>query len=254
MRFTNTSFALATLAASSLCGQSVLSVNSGLVHYAQGNVYIADHLYEPKNGHFTSLKNGEELRTEDGLAEILLSPGSYLRVAENSTVRMISNKLADTQLELVTGEALLERVEFYKDKAAADVKGNLVTMLAAGASTTIPKSGIVEFRTEPARVRVYEGEAQVSQTGTQLTLKKGKETLLNGALMSAKFNAKDSDELYRWSERRSGVLALANVSAARQVSTAVTATATVRVTAVLGLSGLGWGMFGGLAIVRTVTA
>lgn len=152
MRFTNTSFALATLAAGSLCGQSVLSVNSGLVHYAQGNVYIADHLYEPKNGHFTSLKNGEELRTEDGLAEILLSPGSYLRVAENSTVRMISNKLADTQLELVTGEALLERVEFYKDKAAADVKGNLVTMLAAGVfdDHTQKRDRRVSHRTGPS--------------------------------------------------------------------------------------------------------
>ena len=243
MRFINASFVLSAVAVGSLCGQSVLSVNSGLVHYAQGNVYIADHLYEPKNGHFTSLKNGEELRTEDGLAEILLSPGSYVRVAENSTIRMVSNKLADTRIELVNGEALVERVEFYKDKAAADVKGNLVTMVSAGASTLIPKSGIVEFRTDPARVRVYEGEAQVAQNGTQLTLKKGKETLLSGALMATKFNSKDGDELYRWSERRSGVLALANVSAARQVSSNGYGSSYSGLGG-LGLYGLGWGMLG----------
>ena len=253
MRFT-TSFALAVLAVGSLCGQSVLSVNSGLVHYAQGTVYIGERLYEPQNSHFTSLKNGQELRTEEGLAEILLSPGSYLRVAENSTIRMISNKLADTQLEVVRGEALLERVDFSKDKAAAEIKGNLVTVVTVGASTTVAKSGIVEFRTDPARVRVYEGEAVIAENGTQLTLKKGKETLLNGALMATKFDAKDGDDLYRWSERRSGVLALANVSSARQVSNSGYGGYGYGFDPLgyggfgyggLGLFGLGWGMFPG---------
>lgn len=202
-------------AAGSLFGQSVLSVNSGLVHYSEGNVYAAGKLVEPKFGHFPELKNNDELRTEEGRAEVLLSPGSFLRIAENSSIRMISNRLTDTRIELLTGEALIETVDQTKDKAAAMVKGNAITMIYKDASIALVKSGIYVFNADSGRLRVYEGEAVVTAGGGQLTLKKGKETLLGGALMASKFDTKLDDELVRWSYRRAGYVALANVSAAK---------------------------------------
>ncbi len=215
MRFNLASLVSVTFAAGSLFGQSVLSVNSGLVHYSEGKVYAAGKLVEPKFGHFPELKNNDELRTEEGRAEVLLSPGSFLRVAENSSIRMISNRLTDTKIELLTGEALIETVDQTKDKAAAMVKGNSITMLYKDASVSLVKSGVYVFSSDSGRVRVYEGEAVVTAGGSQLTLKKGKETLLGGALMASKFDSKLGDELVRWSYRRAGYVAMANVSAAK---------------------------------------
>ncbi|MDQ2945347.1 MAG: FecR domain-containing protein [Acidobacteriota bacterium] len=215
MRFNFAGFVSVAFAAGSLFGQSVLSVKSGLVHYAEGKVYAADKLVEPKFGHFPELKNNDELRTEEGRAEVLLSPGSFLRVAENSSVRMISNLLTDTKIELLTGEALIETVDQTKDRAAAMVKGNSITMLYKDASISLVKSGVYVFNADSGRLRVYEGEAIVNAGGSQLTLKKGKETQLNGVLMATKFDSKLGDELVRWSYRRAGYVAMANVSAAK---------------------------------------
>lgn len=217
MRILTSTLVFGTLSVGCLFGQSVLSVNSGLVHYAEGTVYAADKLVEPKFGHFPQLNNNDELRTEDGRAEVLLSPGSFLRIAENSAVRMVSNRLTDTKIELLKGEALIEKVDETKDKAAAMVKGNSITVLYQGSTISLVKSGVYVFNADPGRVRVFDGEAIISSNGTQLTLKKGKESLLDGALMATKFDAKQGDELVRWSYRRSGYVAMANVSAARSL-------------------------------------
>ena len=141
MRFNLASLVSVTFAAGSLFGQSVLSVNSGLVHYSEGKVYAAGKLVEPKFGHFPELKNNDELRTEEGRAEVLLSPGSFLRVAENSSIRMSSNRVTDTRIELLTGEARGETVDPSKDKAAATVKGNAITIIYNDASVAIVKRG-----------------------------------------------------------------------------------------------------------------
>ena len=48
----------------------------------------------------------------------------------------------------------------------------------------------------------------------QLTLKAGKATSLNGALMAENFDKKATDDLYSWSSRRAGYLSSANASSA----------------------------------------
>ncbi len=64
------------------------------------------------------------------------------------------------------------------------------------------------------RFQVYDGEAIVKGESGQLTLKSGKETALQGALMAENFDKKATDDLYLWSNRRAGYLARANVSSA----------------------------------------
>ena len=217
MRLAVAGLILGSLAGSAF-GQSVVSVNSGVVHYVDGSAFIQDKAVELKFGQFPSLKANETLRTAEGRAEILLVPGTILRLGENSAIRMIGTRLSDTKLELVEGEILIEAVDGNKDSAAAQTKGNLVTVLAKGSTITFPKPGLYSFTSEPARLRVYEGEAIVTGASGQLTLKKGKETLLGGMLMAVKFDTKIGDELIRWSSRRSGDLATANVAAARSLS------------------------------------
>src|SRR5215467_10759511 len=91
--------------------QSVISAHSGVVHYVEGEVAIDGASIHPKFAEFPDLKDGQVLAAAEGRAEVLLTPGVFLRLAENSSVRMISNSLADTRIEFVSGSAIIEIAE-----------------------------------------------------------------------------------------------------------------------------------------------
>jgi hypothetical protein len=55
------------------------------------------------------------LSTGAGKVEMLLTPGVFLRLGENSQLRMVSPGLADTELALVSGQATIEADYFSKD-------------------------------------------------------------------------------------------------------------------------------------------
>src|SRR6185369_6131275 len=55
------------------------------------------------------LDSGDHVRTAfDGRVEILLNPGSYLRVGGNSEVELSDNTLANLELRLLRGTAIVE--------------------------------------------------------------------------------------------------------------------------------------------------
>jgi hypothetical protein len=156
------------------------------------------------------MKNGQELRTEEGRAEILLAPGSFLRVGESTRVKMISNSIADVRLELFAGSALFEVTELEK--------GNGITLLASGHTVTIRKNGLYRFDMDPKpMVRVYEGEAFVEQNGKTATLKEARAMALDGEFLAARFDNKVGDALNRWARRRSEQIAVVNISSAKTV-------------------------------------
>jgi len=150
-------------------------------------------------------------RTAEGKAEVLLTPGVFLRLAENSSVRMVSTKLTDTRVEVLTGSAMVE----VDDLATKD---DSIMLLSKGNTILLVKRGLYRVDAESGLVKVYDGEALVKSETSQLTLRKGKEAVLSGALVAENFDPKDDDELYRWSDRRSGYLAKANVSSASGLS------------------------------------
>src|ERR1051326_8247865 len=97
----------AVIAAASLApaawAQSVISAHSGIIHYVEGEVSIDGNAIHPKFAEFPEVKAGQLVATAEGRVEILLTPGVFLRMAENTSVRMVSNALADTRLEVVSG-------------------------------------------------------------------------------------------------------------------------------------------------------
>src|SRR5579859_7229058 len=88
-------------------GQFVISAKSGLINYIEGLVLLSGEPVVRKPGVRVTMKEGAELRTEDGRAEVLLNPGVFLRIGEKSTVRMVSGDLADTRIEFVSGAAII---------------------------------------------------------------------------------------------------------------------------------------------------
>jgi len=197
----------------SVFGQSVISAQSGVVQYVEGKVLLNDHAIDPKFGQFPAVKNNQILRTEEGRAEILLTPGVFLRMGENSSIRMVSNLLTDTKVEFLSGSALVEAADILKD--------NAISILYKDRSVQLLKDGLYRFDSAPARVLVYNGEAVLFSGKDRLTLKNGRETDLDGSVLSAeKFNGKSeqSDELYLWSQRRDSYVAMANVASAQTVT------------------------------------
>ena len=91
-----TPLVLAAILTTSAWAQSVISAHSGVIHYKEGQVEVDGQpvQQDPQKGQFGDIKTGQVLEVKDGQAEILLTPGVFLRVAENSSFRMISNKLA----------------------------------------------------------------------------------------------------------------------------------------------------------------
>src|SRR5262245_29672153 len=160
------------LAGGTLYAQNVISAKSGIVHLAEGDVLINGKTPDLKAGVFTSLKPGELLRTAEGRAEMLLAPGVVLRAGEHTTVKMVSNDLADTKVELVEGAINVE--------ASDNAKENKTSIVMKDTTISLAKNGIYSFDTKPMSARVWDGEAVVEQAGKTTELKEGRQITLDG--------------------------------------------------------------------------
>jgi hypothetical protein len=201
--------ALGCLMTGSAMGQYVVSAKSGLVHYTEGQVFLGEAI-NPKPGEYPEIKEGQHLTTKMGRAEVLLTPGVFLRLAEDSDIAMISNRLTDTRVEVVGGSVILEVGEITKE--------NSIELLVGGVVLEVRKAGVFRVNMEtPPLVRVYDGELAVIQASGPIKLKEGKQMLLTSVPAVEKFAKDDSDAFLRWVGRRSGYMAMANMSAANQM-------------------------------------
>ena len=203
-------FGCVAFSAAAVLAQSVISAQSGLIHYFQGRVFLGNDPVSPKAGQFPQVKEGQQLRTEAGRAEVLLSPGVFLRVAEDSSFRMIDTRLSASRLEFLSGSILVEAAEV--DKA------NAITVVFREVTISQAKDGLYRLDAEPAQLRVFKGEVIVDVAGQRIEVDKGKFLPLDGTLAVQKFDRDQADAFDRWSGRRAEHLALANVYAARSLN------------------------------------
>jgi hypothetical protein len=191
--------------------QTVIGAKSGVINWVEGDVFLADKPYTMQPSVFGEVKENMVLRTEEGRAEVLLPPGVFLRMGEKTGFKMITNRLVDTRLELLTGSAVLEIADIAKEAT--------VTVVVKDATMSFNKVGIYRIDAEPAQLKVFKGAADVAMRGENLSVQAGKMLSLTGAVASAeKFNIADTDSLDHWSRRRGEMLANANISAAKQAN------------------------------------
>ena len=150
--------ALATLAAALALAlpagaQSVVSTHSGLIHYFEGAVYLGDKLLQSRLGKYTTMAPGAELRTADGRAEVLLTPGVFLRMGEQSAIKLLSSDLADTQVELRSGSVIVDSGE--------PNAGTSVTLVYKDWRVHVLKQGVYRIDSNPPRLWVRQGKADV---------------------------------------------------------------------------------------------
>lgn len=202
------SVALLALGALPGLAQPVISAKSGVVSYVIGKVTVGDQEVKPSETKVTEIKENGILRTEEGRAEVLLTLGSILRVGDNSSFKMLTNRLIDTRLELLSGTHIVEVAEVQKD--------NNLTLVMKDATIVITKRGLYRFDVEQSRIKVFEGVLGVNKNGQSTLVGAGKAMDTNTASVD-KFDKDSTDALDHWSRRRAELLAMANASSAKQV-------------------------------------
>ena len=202
---------VAILSGTCLQAQHVISAHSGLIQYVEGQVAVDGKQVQPKFGEFPSIQTGQTLATEDGRAEVLLTPGVFLRLAENTSVGMVSNLLADTKLELTAGSILVEVGQLLPN--------NAISLRFRDTQISLLKQGLYRVDADPGTLRVFGGEATVRTSEAKvLEIKKGRELDLDEQAQSRSFDRQSTDAFYRWAERRSEYIADANLVAAKTAS------------------------------------
>ncbi len=189
-----------------------ISAKPGGVNYVEGNVFIDGKAVSPQNLKATFVNANETISTDIGKAEVLLSPGVFLRLGENSRVHMVSPSLINTQLELKAGEMMVEADDIVKDSQ--------VTVLDHGGSVLIDRNGLYKFTAgDSATVAVLEGKLNVLNGDRKTEIGKGHEAILaDASLKTKKFDPKAEDELYAWSNVRSEYNAASSYQAAQDVN------------------------------------
>jgi FecR protein len=204
-------FLVTLLAPVLLLGQSANPAVPGTLNYVEGQVSINGQVVNELSASSTPLHGGQVVATGNGRAEILLTPGVFLRLGDNSAASMVSPDLARTEVELLKGRADVEVDQLYK-------QNNLLVKIN-GDETRLLKTGLYAFNFDSGTVRVFDGEASVLPVDGQqkpVVVKKGHELAINGEGEKPKnFDQKASeDALYNWSSLRSQYLGEANVQLA----------------------------------------
>lgn len=193
---------------------AALPARPGTLNFVEGNVLVDGRPLTSNTIGAANVPAGSVLRTGNGKAEVLLTPGVFLRVGSNSEVRMIQSGLMDTRIQVDRGVALLEANDLHKE--------NNIRIAAAGLNAAIKDEGLYRFDAENDSVAVFKGKAEVRQDDETVELKKGRTVLAapDAELKVEKFDvgeAKKTDELYQWSNLRSKYLAQASAVMARRV-------------------------------------
>jgi hypothetical protein len=201
-------FALLLAVSAAASGQSVRSTRSGLLYFFDGYVFIEEQQLQQRFGRFQEIGEGSVLRTELGRAEVLLTPGVFLRVAENSAIRMLSNNLSDTRIELLRGSAIVE--------VSHEAANPPDTLIYKNWQVRVPQDSVVRIDSEPAQLRVLSGSAEVSAEGTSgnMTVRRGDVLPFAPALVAEHATIPASDAFNVWAMNRSSVVSEDNSIAA----------------------------------------
>lgn len=193
----------------------VISAKAGGVNFIEGKVSIARKL--GKSGLLLKGDNveiGDKVSTGvDGKAEILLNPGSYVRLFNNSSLEFVSTDLDNLQIKLNGGSAIFE---VFADKEFS------VAINTPKTGFNLIQSGVyrIDVSADGAeKIEVWKGRAQIGNDEENI-VKGGKAALIvNGQQQIEKFDREEKDELEIWSKERAKELAKINSKLERRAVT-----------------------------------
>jgi len=170
--------------------QFTVSTRAGFVNYVQGSANVSV---------TQTVGDRSPIRTGDGaFLEVLLKPGSYLRLAGNTEVELDGVELPDMGVRVISGTVLIEAAGYDKRTPLTIGVGNLKGQIVA--------DGI--YLVSDGNVLVLDGKMLTS--GSTTTYGKGWQLSQVDAFQAAKVGKRQPLPLELWSKRRSDEAARAN--------------------------------------------
>lgn len=184
----------------------VISAKAGGVNFVSGKVAVARK--DARSGYLIKgdeLEIGDKVSTgADGKAEILLNPGSYIRLAENTEFEFVTTSLDDLKVKIKRGSAIFEVLADNEFRVA---------VVTPNADFYVIKSGVYRVDVlgeSAARIEVWKGRAQVGD-GQSAILKNGQSATISGDQTTvAKFDRDEKDVFEAWSKERAKELSKVN--------------------------------------------
>jgi hypothetical protein len=197
--------------------QFVISARAGSVNLVEGDLSL-----KRADAQWKSLAPTDEIQAGDlvrtghqGRAEILLYPGAFLRVAEDTQFSFVDISVDHLRIRIDAGSAIIEAPSVEK------FKGTLATVLIPRGELSMIRAGIYRFDVDPSgktTAEVFKG--RLSQGSTEI--KEGQRATMDGGTTAVSaFDRKTLDAFDEWSKDRSK--ALAQVNAALRNTTLPTA-------------------------------
>src|SRR5436853_3163496 len=150
------------------------------------------------------LTSGDVVTTRGGSrVEVLLNPGSYLRVTENSEFELTDNSLNSLQLKLIKGSAIVEAT-------GTDDLRLQIGVLTKQTRFTIVRRGVYRINVFPDSTELLVQKGRVLVDGQGIIKGGTKSCFRNGSSLTAKWTKKDRYECDDASKERGEVLDRAN--------------------------------------------
>ena len=190
----------------------VISVKAGGVNAVTGGAAVRG----PGSGEWQqlliteNLERGEIVKTgQDGRVEILLNPGSYMRIAENSEFELTNNSLDNLEVRLIRGTAIME-------VTGADDSELLINVTTPHTRMAIVRRGLYRVNVVPGdSTELIVRKGRVMLEGSHAKIKGGNKVVFsnNTPFSVAKLDSadkKDSSDFDKWSKGRAETVAQAN--------------------------------------------
>lgn len=200
-------FACATLAQAQDRERFGISAKAGGINAVSGRVSVKR---EGKPARLLTsrddLESGDIVSTNvTGQVEVLLSPGSYLRVAERSEFVMEDTSLDNLLVRLTKGSAIIEAT------GPGDVQ-LYIPIVTEQHRMTIVRPGVYRFNVAPGTTELFVRKGRMALSDDKDDIVKGgkKVTFASSGQQIAKLTDSDTDQFDDWSKDRGKTLALAN--------------------------------------------
>jgi hypothetical protein len=189
----------------------VISAKAGGVNFLSGTVTVIR--TDGTSGHLVAgeaLEIGDRVTTgPDSMAEILLNPGSYLRVGGNTSFEFISTDLDNLKVDLNSGSAVFEVYAADEFRVSVKMPKTEISLTRTGVyRLDVAADGL-------ARLSVFKGKAFVGPSG-QIGVDSGQTAaLVQGGISVEKFDRDSKDPLDVWSKDRAKELTKSNATLKR---------------------------------------
>ena len=205
--------------------QVAISTAPGLLHYAEGQVFLDEDKVELGPAQFATLRSGQRFRVGDGRAELLLSPRALLWMGKDSELEFLSDDLLNVRVRLHQGSAVIQVIGYSGVEEAGPL-----SVFCGETEVQLPGKGLYRFDCAPelesTRLTVHRGIATIQRGRKTYEVRKKRSVSLDradgleaiqGEPRIEPFLVAASDPFGEWSRQRSADLAKVRRRAARRL-------------------------------------